>query len=360
MLNVQAANRRAGHGQNSFDFVRFCAATMVLFSHQFDLAGFPEPQVPFYGEDFGQLAVSVFFCLSGFLIAQSLERSNDAARFIAARCLRIFPNLAFVLIVTSSVALVAYGNYTHLWQHVSYVLRNLTMFVGGTVFVIPGVLGDALRHSLNDPLWTLPYELWMYLILFAVCSRAARWSRIGILVLGIGLAVLRLTDTDDLMVGPLDVDDFVNLGSYFFAGAVLSLGWRFCARRALALGMGGLLVLVFAVWSELTVLRPIALAACIVGFGSSRAMSWFARGGDASYGIYVFGWPVQQSALHLIGSFWGSFAVAVAVTIAIGYATWHGFERLALSYRDRLASTIQRALRAPWSAAGKLSSSGPV
>jgi peptidoglycan/LPS O-acetylase OafA/YrhL len=47
--------------ENSYDFVRFCAASAVLFSHHFDLAGRPEPPVPGYGEDFGELAVEIFF-----------------------------------------------------------------------------------------------------------------------------------------------------------------------------------------------------------------------------------------------------------------------------------------------------------
>jgi peptidoglycan/LPS O-acetylase OafA/YrhL len=47
------------------NFVRFCAASAVLFSHHFHLSGFPEPQVSGFGEDFGEVAVEVFFCLSG-------------------------------------------------------------------------------------------------------------------------------------------------------------------------------------------------------------------------------------------------------------------------------------------------------
>ena len=70
---------------NSYDFVRFCAASAVLFSHHFDLSGLPEPQVPGFGEDFGEVAVEVFFCLSGFLICRSLQKSAGFARFAAAR-----------------------------------------------------------------------------------------------------------------------------------------------------------------------------------------------------------------------------------------------------------------------------------
>ncbi len=65
------------------------------------------------------------------------------------------------------------------------------------------------------------------------------------------------------------------------------------------------------------------MAAAVIGLGSSHAMAWFAKGGDASYGMYVYAWPVQQFALLLIGSFWLSMLVAFVVTTAIGYATWH-------------------------------------
>jgi len=78
---VARAHPPSAHTQNSYDFVRFCAASAVMFSHHFDLAGFAEPQVPLLDMDFGQLGVSVFFCLSGFLIARSLEKSSDPARF---------------------------------------------------------------------------------------------------------------------------------------------------------------------------------------------------------------------------------------------------------------------------------------
>ena len=87
-----------------------------------------------------------------------------------------------------------------------------------------------------------------------------------------------------------------------------------------------------------TILVSLALAAAVIGLGSSKAMAWFSKGGDASYGMYVFAWPVQQFAHLLIGSFWLSMLVAFLVTTAIGYGTWHGFEKRAMGYRGGLAS----------------------
>jgi peptidoglycan/LPS O-acetylase OafA/YrhL len=347
---VPLTHSQSAHSQNSYDFVRFCAASAVLFSHHFDIAGFAEPQVPLLGMDFGQLGVSVFFCLSGFLIAQSLEKSSDPARFFAARLLRIFPNLTVVLVVTSAAALLLTGNFAHLSQHVGYVLHNLAMFVDGVVFTIPGVLEHATRASLNDPLWTLPYELWCYVLLFVMFIPGGRRTRAGILALAVALTLLRDASFDHRVIGPLEIDDLINLASYFFAGAALSLMWRIGDRHALSIGAAGLIGLLL-IRDEVIQLQPLALAACIIGLGRARAFAWFARGGDASYGMYVFAWPVQQLSLHLIGSFWLSLALAFVATVAIGYATWHGFEHRALMRREALAEFMQNVFRRRWIAA---------
>ena len=147
----------AARAGNSYDFVRFCAAIAVLFSHHFDLAGRPEPAVPGYGEDFGQLGVQVFFALSGFLICRSLQRSTDWRRFLAARITRIMPNLAFVLTMTSLVTLIWYRNADHVAVHVAYVANNLIMVLVGVKQTIPGGFTDTVRSAVNDPLWTLPH-----------------------------------------------------------------------------------------------------------------------------------------------------------------------------------------------------------
>jgi peptidoglycan/LPS O-acetylase OafA/YrhL len=135
--------------ENSYDFVRFCAASAVLFSHQFALAGFSEPPVPIYGADFGKLAVAVFFSLSGF---QSLQKSADLADFLAARVLRIFPNLALALIASSTAALIWHNNYEHLWLHAKYVICNMLMLMNGVTHGIPGVFVDAAEKSVNGAL----------------------------------------------------------------------------------------------------------------------------------------------------------------------------------------------------------------
>jgi peptidoglycan/LPS O-acetylase OafA/YrhL len=332
-------------GENSYDFVRFCAASFVLFSHHFDLAGRPEPQVPGLGEDFGELGVEIFFCLSGFLIFRSLQRNPDWAHFIAARVLRIFPNLAFVLVVTTIVTLVWYGNYANLWAHADYVIGNLLMFVNGVTLTIPGIFTDTVRAAVNEPLWTLPYELWCYAVLFLMFAVSGRRSGICVIVgaLVIGIAWTATSATSETNVDSLNGPDFFRLGAYFLSGSMLALFWPRVEKHALAIGFAGLAG-AFAVRNLApvdTILVSLALACAVIGLGSAKTMARFSKGGDASYGMYVFAWPVQQFAQLLIESFWLSLVVAFLITAAIGYGTWHGFEKRAMAHRGRLAEWLR-------------------
>jgi peptidoglycan/LPS O-acetylase OafA/YrhL len=323
-------DRRA---DNSYDFVRFCAAAAVLYSHHFDLAGLPEPIVPLYGEDFGEFAVEVFFCLSGFLLALSLARGRGFSFFAAARFMRLMPNLVVSLMVASLATLVWYRNGAHLADHLAYVGDNLLMFFRGVRFDIAGVFADRLRSSLNDPIWTLPYEMWCYVVLAVLFVAGARVARILIVVatLAVSIGWVLMADAE-IDIGPLEGFDLLRLASYFLAGATIAVVWPWMKSHAVTIGAIALVASFVCriVLPVDTILNALTLAAAVVGLGSSSALAWFAKGGDASYGIYVFGWPVQQFCLMLVGAFWPSMLLAFALTVALGYMTWHGFERRAI------------------------------
>ena len=144
-------------------------------------------------------------------------------------------------------------------------------------------------------------------------------------------------------VGRFNASDFFRLAAYFFSGAALAVFWPYLRKHALAIGAAGLvgIVLVRNLVPVDTILVSLALTVAVIGLGSSKAMAWFAKGGDASYGMYVFAWPVQQFCHLLIGSFALSLMVAFAITVAIGYATWHGFEKRAMARRGQLAGWLR-------------------
>ena len=71
-----------------------------------------------------------------------------------------------------------------------------------------------------------------------------------------------------------------------------------------------------------------------------------ARFGDLSYGIYIYGWPVEQGVVWLLGgraAWWQVFLLALPAAAALAFLSWHLVERPAL--RLKPAARRSPALR---------------
>ena len=79
---------------NNINFLRFIAASLVIWFHMASLLVIPEPYI--MGQGLGPIAVNIFFVLSGYLIAKSWTRSSSFGSYLIRRIARIFPGLAVV------------------------------------------------------------------------------------------------------------------------------------------------------------------------------------------------------------------------------------------------------------------------
>ena len=61
------------------------------------------------------------------------------------------------------------------------------------------------------------------------------------------------------------------------------------------------------------------------------------RFGDASYGVYIWAFPIQQTLVQEIPSLepWGIIALATPIVLALAYASWHFVERPSLRHKPR-------------------------
>ena len=81
---------------NNLQLLRFVSALLVVVSHAFHIStgeNTKEWLLVLTNNQFsmGGLAVSVFFCAGGYLIAKSMCRLGDGRKYFWARALRIFP-----------------------------------------------------------------------------------------------------------------------------------------------------------------------------------------------------------------------------------------------------------------------------
>jgi peptidoglycan/LPS O-acetylase OafA/YrhL len=339
------------HRNNSFDLVRFIAAVSVLISHHFALSGFEEPYVPVMRASLGATSVAVFFVISGYLIYGSLQRSNRWDAFFAARFLRIMPNLTCALVLSSGVMLLWFANYSNLSSHIDYVVHNMGMFFHGAKARIPGVLDGQPSRSINGSFWTLPYEFWLYVALFCIFLTPARLRLATLLVAALGANAIYLWIPESERIFFLRWIYIGKLGLYFLSGALVAALWPLIVRRcqiAACCAIVGIAVARLALPGE-SLLFTLSLAVLIIVISKTSIFAAFGRYGDASYGIYIFAFPVQQLSIYNINSFWLSMTVALVITVVIGYATWHTFEERCLRFKPQLASFLSgRGIRGAW------------
>ena len=341
----QALNSRVSAARrNNFDLLRLIGALLVLVSHSFALTGRAEPAVPGLTA-YGGMGLTIFFCVSGYLIAQSWYRDPRLLRFLAKRALRIFPGLAVVVALSifvlgpavTTLSARAYFASPVTWRYAS----NLWLYIS---YALPGVFDTAPHASVvNGSLWTLPVEFCMYLAVagLGVVLGGLRWAYLATFaVLGVVMVVWVAGLTRPVVFLGLDARYLAMLGTFYFAGACI---FAFELEPWLTPQTLTLLAFVILVtfWTPLvhTAVMWFAFTAFVIAFGraSSRLGAWVSRQGDFSYGLYIYAFPVQQTLV----SVWPHpplvpyiFAVA-AITLACAIASWHIVERPALALKPR-------------------------
>ena len=326
--------------RNDFDALRLAAAVAVIVSHAFLLTTGTEDGEPLKRLTQGQCSAGVagvfmFFIISGYLVSDSLARTGSVPRFLAKRLLRIYPGLAVCLVLLALLlgpaltvlAPSAYFAEAGTWR---FIAANLAM--NTDINGLPGLrfTGFDFGTVVNGPLWSLPAELAMYLMVAAL--GAVRLMRLPVLVflLAVGLACLGCdTARSDLLIGTIGW-----LLPFFAAGMI---GWRLDIRRWLRadIALAALLGLVAAArFGGFIPLFPIlgGYLTLYLAFCRRAPALPAALPGDLSYGLYIYGWPVEQSLLRLAGlmPWWQLAALALPASALIAWLSWHLVERPAL------------------------------
>lgn len=328
---------------NNFDFLRLMAASMVVLGHSFSIAG----QVPhaFLGHAVSTLAVMVFFAISGYLITRSWMNDPNAWRFALRRARRIFPALAAVVLLSvlvlgpalTTLPLDQYASHPHTFRY----LGNMILYISYSLpLVFPN---NIIPHAVNGSLWTLPVEVAMYALtpLFVLFGRW-RLALLSLLALAIYLDVHAIiARPTEIVIAGTGFWSAARLAPYFIVGAVIA---RFGLERSLNpyVGIAALialeLVTLGAGTREALLCLVLPYATLAIGLRSWPVIRAFGRYGDASYGIYLWSFPVQQTAIFLfgpVGGGWGNFAIAMPVSFLLGMLSWHALEKHVLRRRRR-------------------------
>lgn len=323
---------------DNFTVIRLILAMMVIYSHSYAVTGYIEPTL--LGRSYGNLAVHGFFVLSGFLVTESYLRTNSLPSFSIKRLFRILPAL-----------IPAHFFARSLFHYFNSYASN----------PYPGLV--------NGPLWTLRWEGLMYAAvgIFGVLQLLDRKFVASCLVFGLLLVLTKIGTNNDAVevVAPLVL--------LFTAGGLIRLSQDHLDLKKFGIASAVILVLLFApgisdhVWKVLKRMSwswgptldfyQFRFFPYIIAF--SFFMVFVARHfffslkieKDISYGVYIFGWPVQQSLVALLMSFnftlhpIAVFVISASVSAIIAMASWTLVEKPSIEWGRRLAARVGSSSR---------------
>lgn len=275
--------------------------------------------------------VPAFFALSGFLVTGSAIRTAAVTPFLALRVLRIAP----ALLVEVTLSAIVLGPLFTSYPLTDYVrdIRFIEYFgniVGRIRFELPGVFEtNPLPNTVNQNLWTLKPELYCYILLALMIGFGALRRRLLLPLAILGLACAGTAAAYRFGFG-------LQPGNYHWAVAVLHFltGCVFYQRRdalkmhwLLFLGALAAAMLLMAGDRALGFLVAPFLTYCVIFIGLlplqlPRSIHRL----DISYGIYLYGFPIQQALIAKFALLHGSgpllFAVSLPLTVIFALLSW--------------------------------------
>jgi peptidoglycan/LPS O-acetylase OafA/YrhL len=345
---------RSGH--NSFDVVRLALATMVVLEHSYFLIDNRVERDPLNVLSNGQtnsgaLAVAMFFSISGFLVTMSAIRSRSIPDYLLRRLARIAPGFwAASFLGLAIVGPLAATNLSRFFSD-----QNWKALIVQALMLRQANPGATLEsnpiHLVHGTLWTIKLEFDCYLIIAAIAllltSRFVPYVYAGIAAI-LGLSIVFATHLPQINYGVLSLltsspSDWPGLFPFFFVGsAFYTFRHRVKKSSGLATICAVAISLTFVAGGAWWALLFCGTYLCLfIALSTTSAIRIFNARVDLSYGVYLYGWPVQQLVLHYFGigiGPWPLFSLSMLLTLPVAYLSWHFVEnpvlRLAGSRRD--------------------------
>lgn len=345
-----------------FDYMRLTLALMVIAIHSpmiaYADAGPIRPfQMPYL--PVSRLVIPMFFALSGFLVAGSFERVKTYRMFFGLRAIRIFPALAVETFVSALVVGVLFTTLP-LGQYFSDPLffRYWLNILGEPQYHLPGVfLDNPLSGLVNLQLWTIPFELGCYISIAVIGVMGARQNKLVAPIAAILLSLAYLVfclwrgavpDFHRAMPGVLIIASFL--------WGVAAYQWRASLPGSLTAGglalVASMTLLCLPGAAQFLAPLPIAYATAVLGAANPRT-TFFSRCADYSYGLYLYGFPVQQAlaaADERLRAPLVIFVLATAISGLVAVLSWNFVEKPAMRLRTPLkrweTSALEKRRRA--------------
>jgi peptidoglycan/LPS O-acetylase OafA/YrhL len=332
--------------RNNIGVLRLLLASCVIIGHAPEILDGDRHREPlsiiFNTLSLGDVAVDAFFALSGYLITNSLVRSENIKMYFLNRIARIYPAFLVCFFFCAFILAPLVGGHP---------FENL----GGTIFnaitlhpppQYRGELSGLPQPVINGAMWSISYEFRCYLFIGALFLLGLLSKKWIILCAALACTILLCFSASDLI--PVTYDLWVPKGDWAFGTPRLDI-------RLLAMFLAGVCVFLFKTEFYRYVNEYVAFACSVLmavalcfkelaDFGIATCgvvvLFWFcfrARIGflqtindrwDISYGTYLYGWPAAVVILF----FWRRISplelalVSLFIALCAGSLSWFVLE----------------------------------
>lgn len=338
--------------KNAFDLVRLFAAVAVIFGHSFYIfptGGYSEPVTQLIQRNYtGTLAVGVFFFLSGILVTRSFALNASPARFLLMRASRIYPGAIICLAIISfvigpvvtTIPILEYFTSRQVYCYFADHVSLLSIFPI-QCWDLPGVfVENRIPSAPNGSLWTLTPEIvcYLYVLAFGVLGLAKTRFRILATLAAILLAH-SIAPSAVLYFSDSEYSDILKVGLFFLAGV-----FAYSVRDILPINtLYALPLIIAAAFLQGTLIQEyvlyLALFYSVLVVSASTTVRRIELPGDYSYGVYIYGWPIQQTIAHFFPNLtsYPSNLISIPAALLAGYLSWTFVEKPALSFARSLS-----------------------
>lgn len=350
--------------RNNFDLLRFLLATSVIFCHCYAIYyGWErfaklEPFMNWSGGkiSIGSTAVNFFFVISGFLIVRSFEYSAKFWDFLKKRVLRIYPGFIVVYILGFFI----FGPIGHMkvWNLSAYAeflksipyKRELANMLSLQSPIEKRYFTDLPQFGLNNSLWTIHYEFICYLIIPVLVwlgfTKQKWWLFISLSVSYILFSLQSLgyifafkpSLNGGIIGNPYYYPRFF---TYFLSGSFIYI-YRNHMPRTIWLAIISFVLFFLAFKLRLIdVIWPFTGTYLLffVAYHPKISFPNFAKYGDFSYGIYLYGWPLQQLVILYSRKFLSPltfFTAVYPIVLIFAVLSWKIIESPALKLKKKV------------------------
>jgi peptidoglycan/LPS O-acetylase OafA/YrhL len=322
------------------------------------------------GVDLGGIAVCFFFVISGFLIVKSYENSSTAYNYLVKRILRIMPGF-FAAFLISVLVLGAMGTIRDPHKLQRLILYFQSFPVAKMIFQFftleaprgPKTFSwNPLPNKINEPLWTIQYEFFCYLlvpVLGLLSVVKGKWMAVAFFLVSYTLLVLQIVELIPYNLGYTGDAVFLNpaemprLLSFFFAGTCFYF-FRDVIKYNRLLVLLALFLIGLVSWLGFgfNIVMPFAGTYLIfsLAYHPNIKFHGFAKKGDYSYGLYLYGWPMQQLLMYFIGKYLGPnrlFVMAFPMALTAAYLSWNIIEHPFLKLKSRKRNALLEPINDP-------------